>query len=132
MLPPKKLLLAEDDADDRSFFRDFLWERQDVHLLPCVENGVELMEVLDATEDDKSLPDVIILDQNMPKRNGLQTLHLLKLNDRYANIPTMVYSTYIDERLIKDSLRNGASLVFPKPSDKAGYNKMIDEFLKTI
>lgn len=132
MTARKKVLLAEDDADDRNFFQHFLQERQELHLLTPVENGVALMEVLDNIREDDQLPDIIILDQNMPKRNGLQTLALLKANQRYAGIPVMVYSTYADNRLINECVQTGAFLVVPKPSDKAGYHHMIEELLKAI
>src|SRR5215207_9463890 len=104
----KKVLLAEDDLDDQDFFYDFLEDRKDIVLMSPVENGVELFYFLESIKDDNSLPDLIILDQNMPKRNGLQTLQLLKSTERYTHIPVMIYSTYTDEQLKKNSLQMGA------------------------
>lgn len=129
---PKTLLLAEDDADDRLFFRDFLKDRNDLKLLPAAENGLELTQLLDDIPDIKNLPDLIILDQNMPKQNGLQTLEKLKKSSRYADIPVMVYSTYATDVLRKDCIDNGAALLFPKPDNKSGYHKMIDAFFSAI
>lgn len=129
---PKKILLAEDDVDDRMFFSEFLQSRSDVVLLPAVENGVELFQYLENTADQTALPDAIILDQNMPKQNGLQTLQLLKGTSKYAHIPVMVYSTYADESLVKNSTASGAALVFPKPVTVEGYHKMIDTFFSVL
>src|SRR4051812_38095117 len=95
----RKILLAEDDADDQRLFHDFLHHRTDIELMPMVENGVVLLESLERTSDNH-LPDVIILDQNMPKKNGLQTLDQLKSSERYAHIPVVIYSTYTDQQLI--------------------------------
>lgn len=131
-MPPKKILLAEDDADDRLFFQEFLQSRPDVTLLPVVENGVELFDVLDGTADKMALPDAIILDQNMPKRNGLQTLQLLKRHHQYAHIPVMVYSTYADENLVRQSTAAGAAIVIPKPVTAEGYHHMIDTFFSVL
>ena len=125
------ILLAEDDADDRSFFREFIEDRKDIVLLKEVENGEELLEVLNANLDTV-LPDVIILDQNMPKLNGLQTLDVLKKDSRFAGIPVMVYSTYINDHLIEKCKEAGALKVAIKPVNKKGYINMIDEFLKAI
>ncbi len=128
----KKILLAEDDQDDREFFQAFLQGRPDLILLPAVENGEALFDYLEIATGVESLPDAIILDQNMPKRNGLQTLAMLKENDRYANLPVMVYSTYADEALVQRSTELGAALVAAKPSDTDGYHKMIDAFFNAI
>lgn len=122
----KKILLAEDDIDDRNFFLNFVEEREDILMLPAVENGEELIERLHSTND---LPDIIILDQNMPKKNGIETLLYLKSSQRYADIPIVVYSTYADEYLINNCEKEGALQVFLKPSDKAGYDDMIDRLL---
>lgn len=126
---PKKVLLAEDDKDDQIFFRIFLDQRKDISLLPAVMNGAELIDII---QDAAALPDLIILDQNMPKLNGLQTLQYLKSNLRYANIPVILYSTYIDENLVNDGLGAGAAYVVSKPTDKNGYNKMMDEILEVV
>jgi len=125
----KKILLAEDDPDDQILFYDFLSHREDIHILPAVENGVELLDLLDATKDDKELPHLIILDQNMPKKNGLQTLAILKAHERYYRLPVVIYSTYIDEQLEKPCLQLGACMVYGKPHTKAGYEKMLNAFL---
>lgn len=127
---PKKILLAEDDADDQLLFHDFLHHRTDIDILPVTDNGVLLLASLENIDPITLLPDLIILDQNMPKKNGLQTLKALKENNRYAHIPVMLYSTYTDQQLIKAGLENGAVAVLQKPLTKDGYDAMIDAFLK--
>src|SRR5215208_1766806 len=97
----KRILLAEDDEDDRQFFLHFLRDRLDIILLPIAADGVMLMELLEGITAKSDLPDYIILDQNMPKQNGLQTLALLKDDTRYSHIPVIIYSTYTDAALIK-------------------------------
>lgn len=131
-MTPKKLLLAEDDVDDQQLFLDFLQNRSDIFIMAIVENGVDLFHSLEQILNEESLPDLIILDQNMPKRNGLQTLQLLKQSDRYTHIPVMVYSTYTDSELVKNSIDLGASIVVAKPITKEGYHKMIDAFLEVF
>lgn len=92
----KRILLAEDDRDDRQFFHSFLQDRDDVDLMPAVENGLVLVNLLQSIADDADLPHLIILDQNMPKRNGLRTLEFLKDDPRFQSIPVVIYSTYTD------------------------------------
>src|SRR5689334_14798899 len=128
----KKILLAEDDQDDQELFFEFLADRQDIHLLTPVENGEVLLEHLRSITDRVNLPDAIILDQNMPKCNGLQTLQILKGSDAYVHIPVMIYSTYTDLTLIRKGINSGAVLVMNKPSDTEGYQNLIDELLRTL
>ena len=129
---PKKILLAEDDLDDQQIFYDFLNHRDDIHLMPMVSDGVELIDTLDTIHATDALPHLIVLDHNMPKRNGYQTLELLKATSRYGHIPVVVYSTYIDQRLAEDCSRIGASAVVTKPITKDQYNLMIESFLELV
>ena len=129
---PKTILLAEDDADDRSFFLDFLIHRNDISAISTVENGEEVFNFLETIYEASQLPHIIILDQNMPKRNGLQTLQMLKQNSVYKKIPVFMYSTYADENLASQSLDCGATLVLAKPFSPDGYQQMMDAVFEAL
>ena len=131
-MPLLKILLAEDDHDDQKLFHEFLQDRSDIVILPMVENGVELMESLEKIMIPSDLPGLIILDQNMPKLNGLNSLKELKKSTRYAHIPVMVYSTYTDYNLVKTCKEQGACAVMSKPLNKDGYHEMINDLLRII
>jgi CheY-like chemotaxis protein len=128
----QSVILVEDDEDDQNLFSTFFADRTDITLLPTVGNGLELIDFLEGASSDDELPGLIILDQNMPKMNGKQTLKFLKSNDRYAKIPTVVYSTYADTNLIVDCKQLGALMVAVKPIDHEGYQKMMNDFLKVF
>lgn len=125
----RKVILVEDDSDDRALFNEFLSARNDIEILPSVKNGIELIEFLELI-DDKQLPDLIVLDQNMPRMTGKQTLKYLKSSERYVRIAAVIYSTHADTNLVLECAALGAQMVSPKPLDKEGYNKMMDNFLK--
>lgn len=131
-MPPKKIVLAEDDADDRAFFYDSLQNRADITLLSAVENGEEVIDLLSEIDQSGNLPDLILLDQNMPKKNGLQTLLQLKDEGIFKNIPVFIYSTYTDDVLQKQSMDAGAASVFSKPYTPEGYHQMMDAMLALI
>ena len=131
-MPPTKIVLAEDDADDREIFFDSLKNRSDISLLSVVENGEEVLELLSGINKAGDLPDLILLDQNMPKKNGIQTLEELKRTRVYEDIPVFIYSTYADEALHEKSTNAGAALVFSKPYTREGYHKMIDAMLHLL
>lgn len=124
-----KILLAEDDSDDQKLFLDFLDNRNDLFILPIVENGARLLEVMGSMPPEE-LPDLIILDQNMPQKNGLQTLDELKSNPAYHSIPVVIYSTYADAMLTKKAMEKGADMVAMKPLNQQGYHEMMDTFLQ--
>lgn len=126
-----KILLAEDDPDDVQFFLQYLGDRSDLLLLPPVDNGEEVFEYLQKAGEG-TIPDLIILDQNMPKCNGLQTLAILKNNALFENIPVFVYSTYTDAYLVKQSIQLGARSVLEKPVSVEGYHQMMNDILELI
>jgi CheY-like chemotaxis protein len=129
-MTPKTVLLAEDDPDDRELFAFFYADRKDITVLPAVSNGVELVEYLQAIAPGDKLPDLIVLDQNMPRMNGKQALTFIKSTARFSAIPTVIYSTYTDSNLVLECTRLGASMVALKPMDHEGYRKMMDDFLR--
>jgi CheY-like chemotaxis protein len=128
----KRVLLVEDDSDDQLLFQTFFAGRKDIFLLPPLTNGLELIEYLKNIPGNNDLPDLIVLDQNMPKMNGKQTLGFLKAHNRYSKIPVVIYSTYTDNTLVVDCKKLGADMVAVKPIDHEGYQKMMDDFLRVI
>jgi len=128
----KRVLLAEDDADDKDLFITFFEGRKDISILPVASNGLELIDYLMKAKSAEELPDLIVLDQNMPLMNGKQTLQFLKSHERFSGIAAVVYSTYVDTTLIMDCKDLGAGMVASKPVDMEGYQKMMDDFLKII
>jgi CheY-like chemotaxis protein len=129
-MSPKKVIVVEDDPDDRELFTIFYGDRKDIYLLPAVSSGIELIEYLQRAVSERDIPDLIVLDQNMPLMNGKQTLEFLGTSDRFSTIPTVIYSTYTDASLINECRRLGARMVVEKPIDHSGYQKMMDDFLK--
>lgn len=127
----KIVLLAEDDADDKLIFSEFFNEicKNTLKLL-SVEDGMEAIRVLKKLPDD-TLPSLIILDLNMPRMNGRDTLTYLKSTDRYKEIPVIIYSTHYDKSLSQEFEKMGATLVMAKPDSYDGFKKMIQIFLKT-
>ena len=128
----KRIILVEDDADDIELFETFLANREDIELLPPVHNGIELINYLQNIVDRNQLPDLIVLDQNMPLMSGKETLKVLKSSELLSKIPAVIYSTYTDSSLIVDCKKLGADMVAVKPIDEEGYVKMMDDFLLVL
>ena len=86
------ILYAEDDADDFDALRDALLQETDKYKLVQAQNGTEVISFL---EDNPSaeLPNLIVLDLNMPLMDGKQTLQWLKQQIKFRDIPIMVFTT---------------------------------------
>jgi len=128
MLKYKKIILVDDDADDRQIFEEVLQGIDPEVMVVTAGNGLEMVALLDKMTDD-DLPDMIILDQNMPKMTGKESLIFLKESERYRNISTIVYSTYQVKDFYQECLELGAQDVVAKPDTLQAYREMIEQFL---
>ncbi|MTI21621.1 response regulator [Fulvivirga sp. RKSG066] len=109
-----QIIIAEDDHDDRVLIEDALLENGiDAKVTTFVKDGEELMELLNAT---KKLPSIILLDLNMPKKDGRQTLVEIRDDARLKHIPIIIYTTSQAEEDIKLSYKHGSNTYFTKPS----------------
>lgn len=88
----KFILIGEDDKDDQEMLKDVFSEIDKKFILKFVNNGTEVLKALEKATDHE-LPCLIILDYNMPGMNGADILSELRSNDRYHNIPKIVWST---------------------------------------
>jgi len=89
--PPLNILLADDDADDRSFFRNALKEIPIDTNLATVNDGEQLMEYL--SKNSKQLPEVLFLDLSMPRKGGFECLTEMKEDEKLKDIPVVMFST---------------------------------------
>lgn len=129
----RRLLLADDDEDDRFIFDHVLLETgYDTSLITGVDDGLAAIGFLDEIKDDKELPALIVLDQNMPKMNGKETLSYLKSSNRYLNIPVIIYSTYNDQKFVKECTELGALDVIAKPDSYNDYKEVVKGLLQIL
>ena len=90
------ILIAEDDADDRFLLQAAFEENRFNDKLHFVENGVELLDFLQRhtqNEQTARMPHFILLDLNMPKKDGREVLRELKQHPIYKKIPVIIFST---------------------------------------
>lgn len=93
---PLKILLADDDRDDRFFFDMALKGLSIPTSLTTVEDGALLMDYL--RKNTQNLPNILFLDLNMPKMNGAECLTEIKKDEELKHIPVIIYSTsYLEE-----------------------------------
>jgi CheY-like chemotaxis protein len=124
----KKILLAEDDKDDRELFSEAVAGINAGTVVHYAENGREALVIL---EEMAAEPDMIFLDINMPVMNGWQCLKLIKADDRYMHIPVIVYSSSSHHREKSIAIEMGAVLFFTKPDDFYVFRKKLDAIINS-
>lgn len=119
----RRVVLAEDDLDDQLMMTELIQELDEQIDLSVFEDGEKVIQHL-RTLDNAELPDLIILDQNMPRMKGTETIEGLKAVSTWKDIPAVIYTTYHDSRFAEDCRRNCIEL-FRKPDTLGELKKMI-------
>ncbi len=113
------ILIAEDDADDRFLLQSAFEENGFRDRLHFVENGVELIDYLKnniVVEGVVKPPRFILLDLNMPKKDGREVLKEIKQDPLLKNIPVIIFSTTNNEQEMKRCYELGANSYITKPN----------------
>ncbi|CAN5361670.1 hypothetical protein BH09BAC1_BH09BAC1_09360 [soil metagenome] len=106
------ILLADDDNDDRFFFQKALNAIPQPTTLHMVVDGEKLMDYL--AENLHQLPDVIFLDVNMPRKNGIECLTEIKNDEQLKQIPVVMHSTSLRDETADLLYKTGAHYYLPK------------------
>jgi CheY-like chemotaxis protein len=119
------VLMAEDDPDDRFLIEQVFRELESCGDLRFVEDGEELIEYLvrSGKYADPSLsprPSLILLDLNMPKKDGRQALVEIKKDPELQKIPVVVWTTSNEFEDKRETQKAGASAYVTKPLSYAG------------
>ncbi|MGH9894358.1 MAG: response regulator [bacterium] len=125
--------MADDDPDDRLLAKDALAEARVVNDLRFVSDGEELLDYLHgrgrySAPDSAPRPGLILLDLNMPKKDGREALQEIKANPELRQIPIVVLTTSKAEEDIYRSYDLGASSFIIKPVTFEG----LVEVMKTL
>ncbi|WP_256011040.1 response regulator [Desertivirga xinjiangensis] len=125
MIRNKVILIAEDDADDRLLIKEAFEENQTSATIIFFENGEELLNYLkDFSKGEAAiLPDLFILDLNMPKTNGKEVLKYLKEQNIFKEIPVIILTTSKLREEEKNVLTMGAAGFYTKPSS---FTELVD------
>jgi CheY-like chemotaxis protein len=128
------ILIAEDDADDRFLFKTAFEEKGYEDDIEFVENGIELLKFLYAIEEKKPkerhYPSFILLDLNMPKKDGREVLKEIKQHPEFKKIPVVVFTTTNSENEIRRCYELGANTYVVKPVSFDSLLKVVEEIRK--
>jgi CheY-like chemotaxis protein len=118
------IYFGDDDKEDIEFFKRAIKEVSAGIRITIAKDGLELLEFLQV-----ALPDIIFLDLNMPRMNGVDCLKEIRDQGKYDNIPIIIYSTTAEKSHIDLTYQLGANMYIQKP-DK--FDKIKDRLSKTL
>lgn len=122
------ILIAEDDADDRYLLKMAFAEKGLTDNIHFAENGKDVIEYLAKNKLHlQQLPKLILLDLNMPQKDGRQVLREIKENSEYKKIPVVVFSTSKNEVVIEKCYELGANSYIIKPISFDGLLQVVEQ-----
>ncbi|SNR95572.1 response regulator [Flavobacterium sp. ov086] len=125
----KNIYLADDDDDDREMFAEALSEIDNTVILTQAQDGQQLMDIL--YKEPNPLPDIIFMDINMPKQDGLKCLE--EIRNQCGNLKELfviILSTSSDPLIIDKAFDLGATFYAVKPSSFVDLKSFIKEVLQ--
>lgn len=128
------VLMADDDPDDCILAREAFSETGANVAFVCVEDGVQLMDYLLANSHSvsKDLPALILLDLNMPLKDGRQALLEMKSNSTLQHIPVVILTTSEEPKDMALTLKAGAKTFITKPTTYTGWIEMMQSLVANL
>ena len=135
--PPVEILLVEDNPADVRLTKEALKEGKVYNNLHWAKDGVEALEFLrrQGSHGKAPRPDIILLDLNLPKKDGREVLQDIKKDDKLKRIPVVILTTSKAEEDVLKSYNLHANCYVTKPVDLEQFIvvvKSIDMFWLTV
>ena len=126
MIKKLKILLIEDDMIEVMKLNRTISTLKLDHTIIEANNGEEALQIL---EQKDNLPDIILLDLNMPKISGIEFLKILKKDDVLRYIPTIILSTSNNQKDLLECYKTGVAGYVIKPLKYEDYMAKIERLL---
>lgn len=121
----KHLIIADDDEDDQMLLKEAIQEYSDNILTTIISDGKQLMNFL----NKGNIPELLLLDLNMPYKNGTDCLKEIRSTENLKHIPIVVLSTSRNALDIDSCFNFGANLFFTKPCSFQALKMLIRSIL---
>ncbi|RYU94210.1 response regulator [Emticicia agri] len=121
------VVLAEDDKDYQEIFNNALTEVNIPTSLTVVSDGVELMNILKSP--DSPAYNIVVLDINMPKKDGLECLREIRQDKKLSNTFSVILTSSLDPVIQANAIDAGANLFLTKPEDFDEYVEAVRKIL---
>lgn len=122
------VVIVDDDVDDQFLIRNVFQQANPRIRVIALSDGDEIMPYLDTCP---GLPELVLLDLNMARQNGMQTLVRLREDNRFERLPIVIYSTSSNPQERAKALASGASDFITKPGDYQDLLSMAKRLVKS-
>ena len=124
------IVLADDDVDDRRFVIDAFTDAGYDGKILEVENGKVLLDTLQDMKND--LPDLLVIDLNMPHVNGYEAMERLNRDNILSTIPRIILTTSTQPQEKKKCKALGCLAYYNKPTTLLEYDRIVGEIISLI
>ncbi len=126
------LFITDDDAEDRDLLRDALLQERYDGAIEVASDGEEFMQKLAGLKQAHTLPHLLVLDLNMPLKDGYQVLQELKADNMLSEIPVIVFTSSLDEREATRCIEYGCLKLLRKPYNLAGFRAVACDIIQLV
>ena len=126
-MEPIHILLVEDNEGDIMLIKEAFEEAKMIIMLSVVNDGKEAIDFLnkEGRYADVDLPDLLLLDINLPKKNGHEVLQNIKEDMKLKHIPVIMLTTSSSQKDVNSSYKSHANCFITKPVE-------MDEFMSVV
>ena len=125
-IPEPYILVADDDPDDQEMLAERFRRSDPTVRFRWVANGYEVLDFLRSCPNEE-LPRLMVIDYKMPGMTGAEVLQCIQHEERFRQIPKVVWSTSANKEYVDKALNSGADDYFAKPADMASFDKLVGQ-----
>ena len=126
-MKPVHILLVEDNDGDILLTLDAFEEAKIANHTTVIKDGKSAIDFLEDRARTEKLPDLILLDVNLPKKNGHEVLRYIKTSDTLKSLPVIMLTTSSSDQDIKLSYDNHANCYITKPVEAAEFINAVNK-----
>ena len=114
-MKPVHILLIEDNEGDIVLTTEALQDSKIINRITVLRDGKAAIDYFEHIEKKDDIPDLVLLDINLPKKSGHEVLAYLKSSDRFKQVPVIILTTSSSEKDILTSYKNHVNCFITKP-----------------
>jgi len=120
-----KILLVDDNEGDILLTIEAFEESKIINIVEVIKDGKAAITFFENLTNKESIPDLVLLDINLPKMSGHEVLMYIKTNNKYKHIPVIMLTTSSSEKDILQSYKSHVNCYITKPIE-------VDDFIKAV
>ncbi|MET3038130.1 response regulator [Chryseobacterium sp. NRRL B-14859] len=121
------VIVADDDENTLTFFKDIFKELKISIKVQCFNNGKDLMMYLH--NDDAFIPEIIFIKYDIPGKESMECIEEIKSNLKFNNMVTAIYGEQISENEIEEIFVKGANIYIRKPDSYEHLKKVLTDVI---